>query len=140
MNRNKVELAGNLTRDPELRFTAKGTAIAKMALAVNRRWKNDAGEQQEEVTFVDVEAFGRTAEVIGQHFKKGRPIFVDGRLRLDQWEDKATGKQRSRLGVVLESFQFLDRGDGQPAREDGPVSAAPRPTAAARDVDDDVAF
>jgi single-strand DNA-binding protein len=113
-NFNKVILAGNLTRDPEVRYTPKGTAIAKLGMAINRTWKTDTGETKEEVTFVDVDAFGRTAEVISQYLKKGRPILVEGRLKLDQWDDKQTGQKRSRLGVVLENFQFLDsgRGDG----------------------------
>ena len=113
-NFNKVILAGNLTRDPELRYTPKGTAIAKFGLAINRTWKNEAGETKEEATFVDVDAFTRQAEVIAQYFKKGSPILVEGRLRLDQWDDKQTGQKRSKLGVVLESFSFLDskRGDG----------------------------
>src|SRR3974390_1176625 len=113
-NFNKVILAGNLTRDPELRYTPKGMAIAKIGLAINRTWKNEAGETKEETTFVDVDAFGRQAEVIGQYLKKGRPILIEGRLRLDQWDDKQTGQKRSRLGVVLEGFQFMDsgRGDG----------------------------
>lgn len=111
---NKVILAGNLTRDPELRYTPKGVAIAKLGLAVNRTWKNEAGETKEEVTFVDIDAFGRQAEVIAQYFKKGRPILIEGRLRLDQWDDKQTGQKKSRLGVVLEGFSFIDsnRGDG----------------------------
>jgi single-strand DNA-binding protein len=124
-NFNKVILAGNLTRDPELRYTSKGTAIAKIGLAINRSWKNEAGETKEEVTFVDVDAFGRTAEVIGQYLKKGRPILVEGRLRLDQWDDKQTGQKRSRLGVVMENFQFIDGG-----RSDaGAGGGAPRPSA-----------
>src|SRR5215467_12939155 len=107
---NKVILAGNLTRDPEVRYTPKGVAIAKLGLAINRTWKNEAGETKEEVTFVDVDAFGRQAEVLGQYLKKGRPILMEGRLRLDQWDDKQTGQKRSKLGVVLESFQFMDSG------------------------------
>jgi len=104
---------GNLTRDPEVRYTSSGTAIAKLGMAVNRYWKNQDGQQQEETTFVDVDAFGRQAETIGQYLKKGRPIMVEGRLKLDQWDDKQTGQKRSKLGVVLENFQFLDsRGDG----------------------------
>src|SRR3954471_24309790 len=110
---NKVILAGNLTRDPELRYTPKGTAVAKIGLAINRQWKDDTGQQKEEVTFVDVDAFGRQAEVISQYLKKGRPILVEGRLKLDQWDDKQTNQKRSRLGVVLESFQFLDSGSGR---------------------------
>ena len=122
-NFNKVILAGNLTRDPELRYTSKGTAIAKIGLAINRTWKNEAGETKEEVTFVDVDAFGRTAEVIGQYLKKGRPILIEGRLKLDQWDDKQTGQKRSRLGVVMENFQFMDSGRG-----DGGSGGAPRPS------------
>ena len=110
---NKVILAGNLTRDPELRYTPKGTAVAKIGMAVNRSWKSETGEMKEEVTFVDVEAWGRQAEVIGQYLKKGRPILIEGRLRLDTWEDKNTHQKVSKLKVVLEAFSFLDsRGEG----------------------------
>src|ERR1051326_2246501 len=111
-NFNKVILAGNLTRDPELRYTPKGTAIARIGMALNRTWKTETGETKEEVTFVDVDAFGRQAEVIAQYLKKGRPLLVEGRLKLDQWDDKQTGQKRSRLGVVLEGFQFLDSSRG----------------------------
>jgi single-strand DNA-binding protein len=104
---NKVILVGNLTRDPELRYTPKGTAIAKIGLAVNRVWTNEAGEKKEEVTFVDVDVFGRTAENVGQYMRKGRPILIEGRLRLDQWDDKQTGQKKSKLGVVAETVQFL---------------------------------
>ena len=110
---NKVILVGNLTRDPELRYTPSGTAIAKIGLAVNRSWRSETGETREEVTFVDVDAFGKQAETIGQYLSKGRPILVEGRLRMDQWEDKQTGQKRSRLGVVLEVFRFLDSGQGR---------------------------
>ena len=108
---NKVILAGNLTRDPELRYTSTGMAIAKFGLAVNRRWKDQSGEMKEEVTFVDIDSFGKQAELIGQFLKKGRPILIEGRLKLDQWEDKQTQQKRSRLGVTLESFTFLDSGN-----------------------------
>ena len=112
-NYNKVILMGNLTRDPEVRYTSSGTAIAKLGMAINRYWRNQDGQQQEETTFVDVDAFGRQAETIGQYLKKGRPIMVEGRLKLDQWEDKQTGQKRSKMGVTLENFQFLDsRGEG----------------------------
>ena len=121
---NKVILLGNLTRDPELRYTPKGTAIAKVGLAVNRVWTNEAGEKKEEVTFVDVDIFGRTAENVGQYMRKGRPMLVEGRLRLDQWDDKQTGQKRSRLGVVAETVQFLGSAPG--AGEAG-APAAPRP-------------
>src|ERR1041384_5196703 len=108
---NKVILMGNLTRDPELRYTPKGTAVARIGLAVNRVWRTETGEQKEEVTFVDVDAFGKQAETIGQYFKKGRPILMEGRLRYDTWDDKQSGQKRSKLGVVLESFQFMDSGN-----------------------------
>src|ERR1043165_6960687 len=124
---NKVILMGNLTRDPEVRYTPKGTAIAKIGMAVNRKWTTETGEQKEEVTFVDVDAFGRQAETIGQYLKKGRPILIEGRLRLDQWDDKQTGQKKSRLGVVLETFQFLDSGN----RGDGGSASAPRSRPAA---------
>src|SRR6266404_3099342 len=109
-NFNKVILIGNLTRDPELRYTPKGTAIAKIGLAINRTWKTETGETKEEVTFVDADAFGRTAEVIAQYLKKGRPMLLEGRLKLDQWEDKNTHQKQSKLRVVIENFQFLDSG------------------------------
>src|SRR5450756_3238477 len=121
---NKVILMGNLTRDPELRYTPKGTAIAKIGLAVNRVWTNEAGEKKEEVTFVDVDVFGRTAENVGQYMRKGRPIMVEGRLKLDQWDDKQTGAKRSKLGVVAETVQFLGSAPG--AGEGGAAPAAPR--------------
>jgi|ERR1035441_7744181 single-strand DNA-binding protein len=124
-NFNRVILAGNLTRDPELRYTPKGVAIAKMGMAINRSWKTETGETKEEVTFVDVDAFGRQAEVIGQYMKKGRPLLVEGRLKLDQWEDKNTHQKQSKLKVVLESFSFIDSNRG-----DSPAPAGARPAAA----------
>src|SRR5712671_4387296 len=105
---NKVILAGNLTRDPELRYTPAGLAIASFGLAINRSWKSESGENKEEVTFVDIDAFGRQAEVIGQYMRKGRPFLVEGRLKLHQWEDKNTHQKQSKLKVVLESFSFID--------------------------------
>jgi single-strand DNA-binding protein len=132
-NYNKVILIGNLTRDPELRFTAQGVAIAKITLAVNRTWRTEAGETKEEVTFVDVDAFRRQAETIAQYLKKGSPFMVEGRLKLDQWDDKQTGQKRSRLGVVLEGFQFLgggNRGEGG-TRPEGASEAPRRPAPAA---------
>jgi single-strand DNA-binding protein len=126
---NKVILAGNLTRDPELRYTPKGTAIARLGIACNRKWKSETGELKEEVTFVDVDAFGKQAETIGQYLKKGRPILIEGRLRYDTWEDKQSGQKKSKLGVVLESFQFLDsgggRGEGSPAPARPAAASAP---------------
>src|SRR5690349_10097775 len=129
---NKVILMGNLTRDPELRYTPKGTAIAKVGLAVNRVWTSESGEKKEEVTFVDVDTFGRTAENVGQYMRKGRPIMIEGRLKLDQWDDKQTGQKKSKLGVVAETVQFLGSAPG--AGEGGGGGAAParqRPAPAA---------
>lgn len=123
-NFNKVILAGNLTRDPELRYTPKGTAVTEIGLAINRSWKSESGEQQEETTFVDVAAYGRTAEVIAQYMKKGRPLLIEGRLKLDTWDDKQTGQKRSKLRVVCEGFQFLDSGN---RGEGGAAPSAPRP-------------
>jgi single-strand DNA-binding protein len=120
---NKVIIAGNLTRDPELRYTPKGMAVAKIGLAVNRTYtSSEGGEKKEEVTFIDVEAWGRQAEVIGQYMKKGRPLLVEGRLKLDTWEDKNTKQKQSKLKVVLESFSFID--SNRP--ENGAVAEAPR--------------
>ena len=109
---NKVILMGNLTRDPELRYTPKGSAVAKLGLAVNRVWRDAEGQQQDETTFVDVDAFGKQAETLGQYMQKGRPILVEGRLKLDQWEDKNDGSKRSKHVVVIDNFQFIDSRDG----------------------------
>ena len=111
-NLNKVMLMGNLTRDPEIKYTPKGTAIANFGIAVNRTYTPEGGEKREEVTFIDLEAWGRTAEVIGEYFKKGRPIFIEGRLKLDQWDDKQTGKKMSKLRVVVDTFEFLGSREG----------------------------
>jgi single-strand DNA-binding protein len=117
-----------------LRYTPKGTAIAKIGLAVNRVWTNEAGEKKEEVTFVDVDVFGRTAENVGQYMRKGRPILIEGRLRLDQWDDKQTGQKKSKLGVVAETVQFLGSAQGGGEGSAPPAPSAPRaarPAAAA---------
>ncbi|MEY4941679.1 MAG: hypothetical protein RIQ93_3414, partial [Verrucomicrobiota bacterium] len=153
---NKVLLMGNLTRDPELRVTPKGTSICQFSLAINRQFKMESGETREEVIFVDVEAWGKQGETISKYCTKGRPLYVEGRLRLDQWEDKNTKEKRSRMKVVLEQFQFLgdSRGGGAPGApaesgsETGPSperhSPPPRTggskTAPAENLDDDVPF
>lgn len=114
MNLNRVMLAGNLTRDPEGKSLNSGTFVASFGLAVNRRWKNAAGEPQEEVTFIDCEAWSKTGETIVKFFAKGKPIYVEGRLKLDQWEKD--GQKFSKLRVVVESFQFVGakgEGDGE---------------------------
>ncbi len=119
-NLNRVMLMGNLTRDPELRYTPNNTAVANIGLAINRTWRNQQGEKQEDTTFVDCEAWGRTAEVLNQYLRKGRPVYVEGRLRLDQWQDKE-GNNRSKLKVVVETFQFIDsRGGGDDEGGGGP--------------------
>jgi len=145
-NYNKVILIGNLTRDPELRYTPKGTAVAKIGIAVNRSWRTETGETKEEVTFVDVDAFGRQAETLGQYMKKGRPIMIEGRLKYDTWEDKQTSQKRSKLGVVMESFQFLDYGgrgsdEGAPAPAREKTAPAPQPSEPVEEApSDDVPF
>ena len=154
-NLNKVMLIGNLTRDPELRVTPKGTAICTFSIAVNRKFKDDSGGEREEVTYVDIEAWGKSGENISKYVTKGRPLFVEGRLRLDQWEDKTTKEKRSRMKVVLENFQFLGggRGEGGPGGGEGGeaprsyaprsnAGAAPRPSAPApqENLDEDVPF
>jgi single-strand DNA-binding protein len=118
-NLNKVMLMGNITRDPEVRYTPKGTAVTDISLAVNRSYTLDDGERREETTFVDVTYWGRQAEVIGEYMKKGRPIYVEGRLQLDQWEDKNTGQNRSRLKIVGDNFQFLGGRDGNSGGGEG---------------------
>lgn len=125
MNYNKVMLGGHLTRDPELRYTPKGTAIAVIGMAINRVWTTEAGEKKEEVTFVDCTAWGRTAEVIGQYMRKGDPAFFEGRLRLEQWDDKQSGAKRSKISIVIESFQFLNKSSGE--REERPARRESRP-------------
>ena len=106
-NVNKVMLLGNITRDLEVRYTPKGTAVCDLGMAVNRVRLSDNGEKIEEVTFVDVTLWGRNAELAGQYLAKGRQVFVEGRLQLDQWDDKATGQKRQRLRVVGENMQFI---------------------------------
>ena len=130
-NFNKVILAGNLTRDPELRYTPKGTAVARITLAVNRTWKSESGENKEEVSFVDVDIWGRQAEVISQYMKKGRPLLVEGRLKQDTWEDKNTKQKQSKLKVVLESFSFIDSNRGDAGGGAAEAPRASRPAAAA---------
>jgi len=146
---NKVVLVGNLTRDPELRYTPKGTAIAKVGLAVNHKWRNEAGETKEEVTFVDIEVWGRTAENVGQYMRKGSSMLVEGRLKLETWDDKQTNQKRSKMLVVGETVQFLGSprgGEGVPAEPRSSRPVAAKPPAAAEESDgpppeeDDVPF
>ena len=104
---NKVILLGNLTRDPEVRYTPKGTAVTELGMAVNRVYTAENGEKREETTFVDVTLWGRTAEIAGEYLKKGRPVFIEGRLQLDTWDDKQSGQKRSKLKVVGEGLQLI---------------------------------
>ena len=130
---NRVMLMGNLTRDPEVRYTPKGTAVCTLGVAVNEYYTTQSGEKKEETVFVDVDVWGRQAETAGQYLTKGRPVFVEGRLRLDQWDDKETGQKRSKLKVVGMNIQFLGapRGaefkDQPPGQEPAPRAAAARP-------------
>ena len=145
MNLNKVMLAGNLSRDPEYRTFPNGGGVCKFALATNRYWFDDNGNRQEEVTFVDVDAFGKNAETVSKHCQKGKGVFIEGRLRLDTWQTQA-GENRQKLGVVLEKLQFTSPKNAE-ATPDKPTPTQttsstpdPAPAAAASTSDDDVAF
>ena len=156
---NKVFLIGNLTRDPELRVTPKGTAICQFGLAVNRQYKDDSGATRDETTFVDIEAWGKQGELVSKYLAKGSPAMVEGRLKFDQWEDKTSGQKRSKLKVVLDNVQFLSsRGGGgsgggggaAPAEEGGeppsperhapPARSAAKPVPPPANIDEDVPF
>ena len=143
---NKVILLGNLTRDPEVRYTPKGTAVTELGMAVNRVYTAENGEKREETTFVDVTLWGRTAEIAGEYLKKGRPVFIEGRLQLDTWDDKQTGQKRSKLKVVGEGLQLIGSrpggggGGGGDEEGSGPPrssKSAPPPKAAPSAPDDD---
>lgn len=129
---NKVMLLGNLTRDPEVKYTPKGSAVADLGIAVNRTYTTDGGEKREETTFVDVTVWGRQAEIVGEYMKKGRPIFIEGRLQLDSWDDKQTGQKRSRLRVVCENFQMLGSRDGGGEGGGGGRAAGSKPARASK--------
>ena len=143
---NQVFLLGKLTRDPEQRFTPQGTSTASFGIAINRKWNDQNGQLKEEVNYFDCEAWGKTAETIAQYFKKGRPILIQGRLKQDQWEDKATGAKRSKVKVVVDRFEFC--GEGKAATGEAPQRSsraeAPQPDAASDanqlPAEDDVSF
>ncbi len=154
---NKVFLIGNLTRDPELRVTPKGTAICQFGIAVNRQFKDESGATRDETTFVDIEAWGKQGELVSKYLTKGSLAMVEGRLKLDQWEDKTSGQKRSKIKVVLDNVQFLSTrgggggGGGGSAPADGidqttPERHAPPPRggsakpAAQENLDEDVPF
>ena len=142
---NKVILLGNLTRDPEVRYTPKGSAVCDLGIAVNRVYTTEGGERREEVTFVDVVLWARLAEIAGEYLRKGRPVFIEGRLQLDTWDDKQSGQKRSKLRVIGETMQLLGgrppgAGGGAPAEggEARPAKSTPPPKAgAAAEPDDD---
>jgi len=124
---NKVFLIGNLTRDPELRVTPKGTPICQFGIAVNRQFKDESGATRDETTFVDIEAWGKQGELVAKYLTKGSPAMVEGRLKLDQWEDKATNQKRSKLKVVLDNVQFLSSRGGGAGAPGGGGGGAPGP-------------
>lgn len=130
-NLNKVLLLGNLTRDPELRYTPKGTAVADLGIAVNRRVSDGQGNWSDETTFVDVTVWGNTAENAQKYLTKGRAVFLEGRLQLDTWEDKQSGQKRSKLKVVGENLQFLPDGKGSARGGSGGGDQQARPAPAA---------
>ncbi len=147
---NKVILLGNLTRDPEVRYTPKGSAVCDLGLAVNRQYSLDNGEKREEVTYVDVVLWARLAEIAGEYLKKGRPVFIEGRLQLDTWDDKQSGQKRSKLRVVGETMQLLGSrpasgGDAEEGMSSGNAgrsaggsrAVAPPPKSPASEPDDD---
>ena len=150
---NKVILVGNLTRDPEVRYTTGGTAVCDISLAVNAQWTDKrTNERKEEVSFIDVTLWGRTAEIAGEYLAKGRPVLVEGRLQQDRWDDKETGQKRSKLKVVADSMQLLgsrqEGGPGVPATGGGAASAgagnssarsgaSPKPSSVQRSHDSD---
>jgi single-strand DNA-binding protein len=149
---NKVILLGNLTRDPEVRYTPKGSAVCDLGIAVNRQYTLESGEKREEVTYVDVVLWSRLAEIAGEYLKKGRPIFIEGRLQLDTWDDKQSGQKRSKLRVIGETMQLLGSrpaaagGAAEGAEEDrqsrAPKTTAPPPksSAPAEPDDDEIPF
>jgi len=142
-NLNKVLLLGNVTRDPEVRYTPKGSAVCDLGVAGNRAYTTDSGEKREEVTFVDVTLWGRTAEVASEYLKKGRPVFIEGRLQMDTWDDKQTGQKRSRLRVVAENMQLLGgRPPGGAADTTGESrqTAPPKSLAAPEPDEDEIPF
>jgi len=141
-NVNKVILIGNVTRDVEVKATPKGTAVAGITLAVNRSYKADSGEKREEVTFVDVELWGRVAEIAGEYVKKGNPLYVEGRLKQDSWEDKDSGQKRTKLKVVAENIQLLGSRQcaAKAATEERPVEAASESPRVVEQESDDIPF
>ncbi|MBA3846898.1 MAG: single-stranded DNA-binding protein [Planctomycetes bacterium] len=129
LNLNQVSLAGRLTRDPQVKALANDKVVADFGVAINRRWKGADGEVKEEATFLDIEAWGRTAELVGQYLAKGSPVYIDGRIRVDQWQDK-DGSRRSKMKIIAESVQFIaPRKESAGSDHAQPVAAGSRPHA-----------
>ena len=148
---NKVILLGNLTRDPEVRYTPKGSAVCDLGIAINRQYTLDSGEKREEVTFVDVVLWARLAEIAGEYLKKGRSVFIEGRLQLDTWDDKQSGQKRSKLRVIGETMQLLggrppaaggaaEGGEGSKEARSSKPAPPPKAGAAAEPDDDEIPF
>jgi single-strand DNA-binding protein len=145
---NKVILVGNLTRDPEIRYTPKGSAVCDLGLAVNRVYSTESGEKREEVTFIDVVLWARLAEIAGEYLKKGRPVLIEGRLQLDSWDDKQSGQKRSKLRVIGETMQLLGSrpaagGGGDEIDQSRPANrpaSPPKSPAPAEPDDDEIPF
>ena len=147
---NKVILLGNLTRDPEVRYTPKGSAVCDLGIAINRQYTLDSGEKREEVTYVDVVLWSRLAEIAGEYLKKGRPVFIEGRLQLDTWDDKQSGQKRSKLRVIGETMQLLGGrppgagsgggGEGSEARPTSKTTPPPKAAAGAEPDEDEIPF
>ena len=133
---NRVIVAGNLTRDPQLSYTPSNTAVCEFGMAINRRWRDRDGNTKDEVCYVDLVSYGRQAEVINQYMSKGRPMLVEGRLRFRQWTNKE-GQKRSKLDIFVENFTFLGGGQGRaagggraPGAEEAPAAAEEAPAMA----------
>ena len=157
-NLNKVQLIGNVTRDPEIKYTPKGSAVTDLGIAINRFISSENGEKREETTYVDVTLWGRQAEVAAEYCKKGRSIYIEGRLQLDSWEDKTSGQKRTRLRVVGENMQLLgsrpgaggnspheeemapSRSHTKTSQEISSKASAPSPRIESTDEDDDIPF
>lgn len=129
-NMNKVILAGNLTRDPQLSTLPSNTSVCEFGMAINRKWRSPSGEMKEDTCFVEMKAFGKPAETLNQYMSKGKPLLVEGRLKYEQWEGKDGGK-RSKLYVVVENFQFLGASSGAGGGGGGQSNRAPAPARAA---------
>jgi single-strand DNA-binding protein len=141
---NRVFLIGNLTRDPELKATPRGTSICQFGLAVNRQFKDESGAMRDETTFLDLEAWGKQADIIGKYLTKGSSCMVEGRLKLDQWEDKQSGQKRSKIKIVVENVQFLggkkEKQGEQREENNEPYTPPSRNTTPAPAADEEVPF